>query len=136
MKTSIIVIAAAAGVTFALPALAEDKAVTEVESKTKVEQDASGNYNKKVTTSQKSTDSAGTTTKADTTVKIDVDADGDSERVVEQTKSTDPKGLFNKTTEATTDKVERKDGKFSTKHKKKVNGKVVENTETKEDVTQ
>lgn len=48
--------------------------------------------------STKTTNSAGTTTKTKTSTDVTVDEYGNKKAVVETKKSTDPKGLFNKST--------------------------------------
>ena len=57
-----------------------------------------GRYEK----SSSSTDSNGTTTTRDNTTNVSVDAYGNKHAVTTTTTTKDPKGLFNKTTTATT----------------------------------
>jgi hypothetical protein len=125
MYKKLSLLAAAAGIAFAGPALAEDK--TTYTSETKVEKSASGDYEKKTKVERK--DPSGMES-LETKTNIDVDADGDVEKTVETKQVNDPKGLMNKQTVKTEDKEIHQDGKVTTKHTKKVNGKVVEDTES------
>jgi len=111
------------------PAFAETVS-SESSSKTKMEQDSDGSYSKKATKSSESTDSAGTTNKSETNVKESVDADGNGKKTVTTETSSDPKGLMNKTKTSTTDTVKVKDGNVEHHHKKKVDGKTVEDNST------
>jgi hypothetical protein len=99
---------------------------TNVKTDLKVKSDASGsNYDK--TTKTEQNDSADTTTKTNDEVKVKTDAEGNVKKTVETTTTTDPKGLMNKSTaKSTTTTEENADGTTSYKHKKKVDGKVVE----------
>ncbi len=124
MLKDLLLLAAAAGVAFAAPALAEDK--VKYKSETTVEKSASGDYEKKTKVERK--DPSGKEV-VETNTNIDVDADGDVEKTVETKSVNDPKGLLNKETVKTEDKETHKDGQIHTKHTKKVNGKVVEDTE-------
>lgn len=121
-----LLLATVASITIAAPAFAADDKAT-YQSETKVERDSNGNYEKK--TSEELKDDHGKTT-AESKVETDVDADGSAEKTVKTTTTDDPKGLFNKTKTTTEDSVKHdKDGKVKTKHKKKVNGKTVEEHE-------
>ncbi len=127
MKNKLILSAfAAVTLVISSPAFSADKET--YKSSTMVEKDTDGNYEKKV--SEKATDAAGTTTAKEVKAKVDVDNNGDKESTVTTKSSTDPKGLMNKTTVKTEDKVKMKDGKTEAEHKKTVNGKTVEDTES------
>jgi hypothetical protein len=124
-----IFILAASSVAFAGSAHAAETVSATTQAKTTVERDASGNYEKKQKVTAKSTDEAGTTTKSETKVDVEIDADGSGEKTVKHESVTDPKGLMNKTKTVTTDTIKQKDdGTVSTKHKKTVDGKIVEET--------
>lgn len=110
----------------AAPALAAD---VEYKSETTMSKDADGDMKSKTETT--STDAAGTDRKDVKKVTVDVDKDGDSKKTVETDSKVDPKGLFNTEEVETKDTVETDDGVTTTKHKKEVNGKTVEDTETK-----
>jgi hypothetical protein len=125
MIKNLLLLAAASGVAFAVPALAEEK--TKYKSETTVEKSASGDYEKKTKVERK--DPSGKES-VETKTNIDVDADGDAEKTVETKSVNDPKGLMNKETVKTEDKEVHKDGQVTTQHKKKVNGKTVEDTES------
>ncbi len=56
----------------------------------------------KYETSTKSTDANGTTYKTDRTTDVDVDSNGNKSATVKTKTSTDPKGLFNKSTTSST----------------------------------
>lgn len=127
MKKTYALLTMASALAIAHPSFANDKET--VKSETKVEQDASGNYERKSSTER--TDANSTTTQQDSKVKVDVDNDGSVKKTVESETSVDPKGLMNKSSVKTTDTVEQKDGETTVKHKKKVDGKTVEETEEK-----
>ncbi len=122
MNKTLSLLAAVAGVAFAAPSFAAEESY---ESKVKVEKDADGDMTKKVT--EESTDASGKV-KTETKAEVDVDANGTEKTVTTKTVN-DPKGLMNKTTTKTEDKV-HKDGTHT--HTKKVNGKKVEETTTKQ----
>src|SRR6185312_16464389 len=100
-KSPLIALAAVALISTApVSVFAADESAT---SKTKIEDDGNGNYTKK-TTSEK-TDAAGTVTEQENTTKVKKDSNGNVERNMDSKSSIDPKGLFNKTTEETTDET-------------------------------
>ncbi len=69
----------------------------------------------------------GTKTTREGTVKVKTDDKGSVvEKTLETKTVTDPKGLLNKHTEKTVDKIEQNDGKNNYRYTKKVNGKTVE----------
>jgi hypothetical protein len=119
-------LAITAAILAATPAVAAD---VSAETKTTYKKDSEGDVKK--STEAKSTDASGTTTKSDAEVKLDVDSNGDATKTVTTEQSTDPKGLFNKTSTKTKDQVKTENGKTTAKHKKVVNGETVEKTETK-----
>lgn len=122
-----VLLASAAALTLAAPAFAADKET--YKSETKVEKDTDGDYKAKTETTK--TDAAGTTTSVEKKVDIDVDKHGNVDKTVKTEETVDPKGLMNKTTTKTTDTEKTKaDGTTETSHKKKVNGKTVEDTTT------
>ncbi len=115
-----------------VPAFAETVS-SETSSKTKMELKPDGSYSKKSAQSTESTDSAGTTNKSETNVKESVDADGNGKKTVTTETTSDPKGLMNKTKTTTTDTVKMKDGNVERHHKKKIDGKTVEENSTETD---
>jgi hypothetical protein len=130
----IFILAATSAVTFASSSLAQETVSATTEAKTTIEKDAHGNYEKKQKVTAKSTDEAGTATKSETKVNVKIDADGSSEKSVTHEAMTDPTGLMNKTKTVTSDTIKKKDdGSVTAKHKKTVDGKIVEenNEETK-----
>jgi hypothetical protein len=126
MKKTFALLATAAIIGLTAPAFAADDKTT-TETSTKVTQDASGNYEKKATEETKSPTE---TTKNEEKTKTKVDSAGNADTTTTSEQVTDPNGLFNKTKTTTKDEVKHKDGKTTHKHKKKVNGKTVENTTT------
>lgn len=130
MNKTILLITAAAGLALAAPAFAEE-VTTESKATTKVDRDSDGSYTEKRTTTQSRKDSEGTNVSAKTTVEVEADEDGNVEKTVKTEQVRDPKGLFNKEKTVVTDKVKAKDGEVETTHKKKVNGKTVEETTDK-----
>lgn len=124
MNKTLALIAAAAGVAFAAPSFAEESA--SVKTETKVEKNDDGSVEKKATMTEKHKDAAGTKTTAETTIKEETDKHGNHKKTVKTAKTHDPKGLLNKTKTKTEETVATKDG--VTKHTKKVDGKVVEDT--------
>jgi hypothetical protein len=127
MNKVLTLLAATAGVAFATAALADEKAKIETKATTSIEQD-SDSYEEKRELSQDSRDASGRLSN-ETTVKIEAEADGDAERTATTKMVEDPKGLGNKTRTVTKDTVKREDGQVTTKHTKKVNGKIVEEGE-------
>jgi len=126
MTKSILFMTAIAMVALAAPVFAATESAT---SQTKVERDSNGNYDRKTTT--ENTDAAGTTTENSTEVKVKQDSNGNYKKTVESDSSTDPKGLWNKTTAKSTTTEERNaDGSTSYHHKKKINGTTVEDEKT------
>lgn len=125
MKKIYILPAALLTIGLTAPAFADDTTI-KAKSETTIKKDEDGSYKKKQTNSEKVTDSAGTTTTSETKVKVESDADGDAKKEVTTETTSDPKGLMNKTKTVATDSVTYKDGKVETKHKKKIDGKVVE----------
>lgn len=112
----------------AAPAFAADDTAT-TKSETKVESDSDGNYSRDTTVENE--DEAGTTTKGHTKVKVKHDRHGNVKKTVQNKSSTDPEGLMNKTTAKDDTTVEENtDGSTSYKHKRKVNGKAVEDEQT------
>jgi hypothetical protein len=104
------------------PALADTSQDTKTESS--VQTKDNGGYVEKNSTT--STDAAGTTHEQDKTKKVTVDSNGNKTSKVDIQTSTDPKGLFNKTTTETKDTTTEKNGGVSYDHAKTVNGKTVE----------
>ncbi len=88
------------------------------------ESDAKGNFVQKDITTN--TDSNGTVTQFEKRSNIDVDANGDASKVVTTKEVTDPKGLNNMRTTTTTNSESAQDGKFSSGHEVKVDGKTIE----------
>ena len=126
MNKSLSLIALAAALAFAAPAIAADKTTAEV--KVKTEQNADGSYKQEV--SKESKDAAGTKMTSENKTDVDVKSDGDVEKKNTTVETKDPKGLFNKEKTKTETKVEHKDGKTVEKHTKTVNGKTVEDTKS------
>jgi hypothetical protein len=119
----------ATALSFVLLTGAAAASTPEVKTETNYEAKDNGGYTAKE--KAESTDANGTTTERVTSKKVDVDSNGNKETTVETKSSTDPKGMFNKTsTEVKNKKVEKEDeSKYS--HKKIINGKTVEeNTDT------
>lgn len=114
-----------AALSLAAPAFAADETY---KSETKVERNNDGSGKANVTVEK--SDAAGSKTYNRET-SVDMDDDGDAEKTVETKSTTDPKGLFNKDTVKTKDTVKREDGHLKTEHTKTVNGKTVEDSETK-----
>ncbi len=129
MNRTLALLAAVAGVAFAAPSFAADTAT--YETKTKVKADDDGDY--KETTTTESKDMAGTKTESESKVDVDAKADGSVEKTVTTEKTSDPKGLGNKTKVKTKDtvKTDAAGNTMDSKHKKTVNGKTVEDTESK-----
>jgi hypothetical protein len=98
------------------------------DTETKVEKNDNGDY--KAETTSKSEDSAGTATESEKKVEVDTGSNGDMEKTVTTEHSTDPKGLFNKKKTSTKDVIKRKGDKTVVKHKKKINGDTVEDSES------
>lgn len=107
------------------PAFAEKETY---KSETKVEKDEKGNYEAKSTAT--STDAAGTTEKREVKTDVDVDRDGSKETTIKTKTIHDPKGLMNKNTVATEQKIKEKDGVVEKTYEKKVDGKKVEEEKT------
>ena len=129
MKHTSILLASVAILALNAPAFAAEKET--YKSETKMEKDAKGNYSQKDSATK--TDAAGTTTNAEKNVSVDVDSKGNTEKTVKIEESTDPKGLMNKTDVKTKDTVKTKaDGSVETTHIKKVDGKTVEDTKSKQ----
>jgi hypothetical protein len=127
MNKMLAMLVALAAVAWGTPTLAETVS-SETKSKTTVKQEADGDYHRKQTTSTEATDASGTTTSLETKVKVEADEDGNAEKKVTTETVIDPKGLMNKSKTVTTDTVTQKDGKLETTHKRKVDGKTVEDT--------
>lgn len=129
MKNSLAQLVPAATVALAVPAYADDKATTVIE--TKVIADSDGNYRKK--TDYEHTDINGTKVKTHVESKVKAKSDGGVTRSVKAETITDPNGLLNKTTTKSETKVETKaDGTTEYYHQKKVDGTVVEEEQTSE----
>ena len=128
MKHSFILAAAVIGLTPAGAAFAEEKTTSESQTKTTVEKDTDGNYHRKQVRSTKNTDTEGTTVSTETKTEIDSKSNGDGEKTVTTKTSTDPKGLLNKSTTTTQDSVKYKNGSVEKAHKRKVDGKTIEET--------
>ena len=126
MNKSLSLIALAAALAFAVPAIAADKTTAEV--KVKTEQNADGSYKEEV--SKEAKDASGTKTTADHKTDVDVKSNGDVEKKMTTTETKDPKGLFNKEKAKTETTVKSEDGHTTEKTKKVVNGKTVEDTKT------
>lgn len=126
MNKTFALLASVAAIALAAPAFSADETI---KSETKIERDNDGSYTK--TTSQKHDTDAGATS-AKTKVDVDVNKDGTVEKTTTTKEVNDPDGLMNKDTVKTKEKVKtHKDGTTSVEHKKTVNGKTVEETETK-----
>ncbi len=124
MKTHIVLLASVAAFAMVGSAFAAEKET--YESKTKVTSDSKGNYNEDSKTEK--TNAAGSSVRKEK-VEVDVHANGDVDNTVESEKTTDPKGLMNKTSTKTTDTQDVKhDGAVKNTHKKVVDGKTVEST--------
>lgn len=121
MYTGYLLLVPAIALALAGSALAEEK--TKYESEVKIGQDSKGNYERK--TSEERKDATGKSS-TETTVDVDVEGDGDTEKTVTTKAVNDPKGLMNKTTTKTKDKITQEDGKITQEHKKTVNGRTVE----------
>lgn len=92
MKIKLAALAVISAATFNLGACSQDATVLN---------NPPGTYEK--TTS--STDANGTNVKRDSSTEITVDGDGNKEAVIKSKTTTDPKGLFNKTTNSQTKQV-------------------------------
>ena len=128
MTKSMTLLTGAVLLSLATPAFAAD--TTSASSETKVERDANGNYDRKTTS--ESTDATGTTNENETDVKVKRDGNGNYKKSVVNKSSADPQGLLNKTTaKSTTTEEKNADGTASYHYKKQINGKTVEDNETK-----
>ncbi|MFY9288248.1 MAG: hypothetical protein WAO98_07070 [Alphaproteobacteria bacterium] len=128
MRKSLLALAAIAALASA-PAFA----ATSPSSETEVKYQAKDNGGFKAEEKSTAVDAAGTKVENKAEKSVDVDADGSKETKVQVKHSTDPKGLFNKSTTETVNKTMEKDGKVEHSHKKKIDGKTVEeNTESSE----
>ena len=109
----------------ASPVMADNEVKSQTESTYKA--DTNGGYDAKDKVEH--TDANGTTMTRTMEKKVDVDSDGNEKTTVDSKTTTDPKGLFNKKTTSTHDKMSKKNGKMEMKHKKEIDGKTVEETE-------
>ncbi len=95
-----------------------------VKSDSSFEKDANGNYERKDTITR--TDASGTVRSSEKKESVKIDSKGNVKKTTTSEKTTDPKGLGNKTTEKVTDtKKVTEDGTVIT-HEKKVDGEVVD----------
>lgn len=124
MKNLTIPSLAALAMAFSGGAIAADE---RYDAKTTIKQNDDGSYERKV--SEESKDATGTLRSKEVTTEVDVGADGDKETTIKSKSVEDPKGLMNKTTVETESKTTLEDGKESTSYEKKINGKVVDESE-------
>jgi hypothetical protein len=125
MKTKILTFAALASLLPGVSAVAADMPDSTMQSKYQ----ATDNGGYKATESNESMDANGTTMTHEATKKVDVDSHGNKTTTVDIKNSTDPKGLFNKTSTEVKNKAVEKDGKTEYSHKKTVDGHTVEKSD-------
>lgn len=99
-------------------------------STSKIEKDSEGNYAERDITTK--TDANGTTVSFEKDANIAVDANGDVNKSTTTEKTTDPKGLFNKSAVTTSNTEQTKDGMVKTSQAVTVDGK---NVESKSELT-
>lgn len=95
-----------------------------VKSDSSFEKDANGNYERKDTITR--TDAAGTIRSSEKNVSVKIDSKGNAKKTVTSEKSTDPKGLGNKTSVKITDTKKTTADETTLTHEKKINGDVVD----------
>jgi hypothetical protein len=121
-------LAAVSVLALAAPAFAAEDTSAKAKVESNVEHKADGGYEESRKSVTEKTDAAGTETREETKVKVEQKADGDMEKTVKTETKVDPEGLMNQKKTVVEDKTEVKDGKATTHHTKKVDGKTVEDT--------
>jgi hypothetical protein len=122
INKTLLVLAVTTGISFAsVSSYADD--VVSAKTETTVKRNSDGSFSKNTTAVDK--DSKGTTTSSSNTVNSKLDADGDYKKSIENKTVVDPKGLMNKKTTKTSEKMEKHKGDTKYHYNKKVNGKTM-----------
>ena len=95
-----------------------------VKSDSSFEKDANGNYERKDNITR--TDASGTTRSSEKSVRMEVDANGNSKKTTVSEKSTDPRGLGNKSSVKVTDTTKTNANETVVTHEKKVDDDVTD----------
>jgi hypothetical protein len=110
------------------PAFAAEDVSAKAKVESSVEHKADGGYEESRKSVNEKKDAAGTEVKEETKVKVEQDAEGNVEKSVKTETKVNPEGMLNEKKTVVEDKTEVKDGKATTTHTKKVDGKTVEDT--------
>lgn len=125
MKKQLLAAAALSALMLSAPVLADDSVSTKSEST--YSPASNGGYESKDSVEHTNADGTTTTRKSDE--KVDIDSKGNKETKVNIQSTTDPKGLFNKSSTEIENKAVQKDGKTEYSHKKTVDGTTVEESD-------